>query len=112
MKDDSMIQITDTRSERKNKNQKKARKSKKKTRNSKKAGNGSSRRVRRQLTDTGRPIEMCATVLPALLGVCYFWPSICSDTEATSTEQTTEVPDYYEDYEDYEYDSYSDDSGV
>ena len=75
MKDDSMIQITDTRSERKHKNQKNARKSKKKarnskkkTRNSKKAGKGSSRRQGRQLTDTGRPIEMCATVLPALLG--------------------------------------------
>jgi len=89
---------------------------KKKTRNIKKknrkAGKGSSRRVRRQLTDTGRPIEMCATVLPALLGVCYFWPSICSNTEVTTTEPTTDVPDYYEDYEEYDYDSYADDSDV
>ena len=57
----------------------------------------------RQLTDTGRPIEMCATVLPALLGACYFWPSLCSNNEAeTSTEPSTD------DLEDYEYDEYYD----
>ena len=46
-----------------------------------------------------------------IAGVCYFWPSMCSDTEAT-TEPTTEVPDYpeYYDYEEYDYDSYEEDS--
>ena len=41
-------------------------------------------------------------------GVCYFWPSLCSDSENVTTEQTTEVPDYYdgEDYEEYDYDNY------
>ena len=119
------IQITPTR---KRKTQKK-----KKTKNSKRknamTGKGSSGRQGRQLTDTGRPIEMCATVLPALVGnnnkiinnnisiycfviyagVCYFWPSLCSDSETATTEQTTEVPDYYDggDYEEYDYDNYA-----
>ena len=65
--------LIDTQKKRKNKDKKRTKKFKKKTRNIKKknrkAGKGSSRRVRRQLTDTGRPIEMCATVLPALLGI-------------------------------------------
>ena len=40
-------------------------------------------------------------------GVCYFWPSLCSDSETATTEQTTEVPDYYDggDYEEYDYDN-------
>ena len=41
---------------------------KKKTRKNKKRGKRSSGRQGRQLTGTGRPIEMCATVLPALVG--------------------------------------------
>jgi len=104
-----IIRVNDVSSKRKRKNKKKKKKK------ARKAGKGSSRQRRegRQLTDTGRPIEMCATILPALLGVCYFWPSICSNTETTTTEQITEVPDYYEDYEDYEeydYDSNADNS--
>merc|ERR1719189_1170519 len=85
---------------------------KKKTKNKKKKKKGrknqkkrpeSSEVQGRQLTDTGRPIEMCATVLPALLGICYFWPSFCSNNEAeTSTEPSTD------DLEDYEYDEYYD----
>merc|ERR1711879_141032 len=85
---------------------------KKKTKNKKKKKKGrknqknrpeSSEVQGRQLTDTGRPIEMCATVLPALLGICYFWPSLCSSNEAeTSTEPSTD------DLEDYEYDDYYD----
>ena len=42
-------------------------------------------------------------------GVCYFWPALCSNSEnATTTESTTEVPDYYDgdDYEEYDYDNY------
>ena len=61
------IQITLNPTSRKRKTQKK-----KKTKNSKRknamTGKGSSGRQGRQLTDTGRPIEMCATVLPALVG--------------------------------------------
>lgn len=120
----SNIQIIPTRRKRKNPNKKKPKNGKKKI---SMKGKGSSGRQGRQLTDTGRPIEMCATVLPALIGnnkqvfingkntvcnntgVCYFWPSLCSDSEnVTTTEQTTEVPDYYDggDYEEYDYDNY------
>ena len=47
-------------------------------------------------------------------GVCYFWPSICSNTLATNTEPTTDVPDFYGEYEEYDfdYDSYVNDSDV
>ena len=51
---------------------KKAKKRKEKRRKNKKKntkrGKQSLGRQKRQLTDTGRPIEMCATVLPALIG--------------------------------------------
>ena len=62
---DTNIQITDTR---KRKNKERKNKERKKTRISKKKKKGSSKRKGRQLTETGRPVEMCATVLPALLG--------------------------------------------
>ena len=59
------------------------------------------------MTDTGRPIEMCATVLPALLGVCFFWPSFCSNN-GDNTDPTSNEDEEYEldDYEDYDYDDY------
>lgn len=57
---------------RKSQKKKKTKNNKKKERRSKnkntKRGTRSSGRQSRQLTDTGRPIEMCATVLPALMG--------------------------------------------
>ena len=59
----SSIEFEDTRRKRKSHKKKKTRKIKKKK--DTKRGKRSSGR---QLTDTGRPIEMCATVLPALIG--------------------------------------------
>ena len=53
--------------DRKRKSHKKNKKRKSKKKNAK-TGKRSSGRQGRQLTDTGRPIEMCATVLPALVG--------------------------------------------
>ena len=58
-------------------------------------------------------IEYTFKIFIFYAGVCYFLPSLCSDSEnATTTEQTTEVPDYYNggDYEEYDYDNYDDNS--
>ena len=57
-------------------------------------------------------VDILSLFLSFIAGVCYFWPSICFNTEVTTTEPTTDVPDYYEDYEEYDYDSYADDSDV
>ena len=57
------------------------------------------------------PIEpQFSFIVFTITGVCYFWPSLCSDSETvTTTEPTTEVPDY--DYEEYDYD-YDNDNAV
>ena len=46
------------------------------------------------------PIKPQSSYCFTITGVCYFWPSLCSDSETV----TTEVPDYY-DYEEYDYDN-------
>ena len=63
--DKKIVEINSNQRKRKTTKKKKTRKSNKKKANRRKVSSG---RQGRQLTGTGRPIEMCATVLPALLG--------------------------------------------
>ena len=108
------IKITNTRKMRKLNQKKENRFRKKKNRFRKKKQNkmeknnkvqGSSVGKGRQLTGTGQSIEMCATLLPALAGVCFFWPSYCYNNEP---DAITESPPERGEYEDYDYDDYYD----